>query len=155
MKYFILRQHLLLGQKFQLNNWQEKIDPKWICFRDFYKIPRRCVFTASLGENIPFPNIVITPFLLFSKLIMDVVELYGEPVYRRDIIIINEQDQQRKQYYLVMLETIGEGRVLWEESNLFCMEINNQKEIVISQDFAESILRRGVVGIALKEIEMR
>ena len=33
------------------------------------------------------------------------------------------------------------------------MDIKNQKEIVVSQDFAESILRRGAVGIDLEEIE--
>lgn len=154
MIYFILRQHPFLGQRLQLNGWQEKINPKWICFQDFYKTPRRCVLTASLGENTPFPDIITIPFLLLSKLIMDVVELYGESVYRRDIIIVNEQDQQSKQYYLAMLETVGQGRILWGESNLFCMEIDSQKEIVVSQDFAESILRRGAVGIELEEINM-
>ena len=154
MRYFILRQNPFLGQKIQLNGWQEKINTKWICFQDFYKTPRRCVLTASFGENTPFPDIVINPFLLLSKLIMDVVKLYGEPVYRRDIIIINEQEQQSKQYYLTMLEMVGQGRILWEERNLFCMEIKNKKEIVASQDFAESILRRGAVGIDLEEVEI-
>lgn len=37
---------------------------------------------------------------------------------------------------------------------MFCMEIDSQKEIVVSQDFAESILRRGAVGIELEEINM-
>lgn len=109
--------------------------------------------TASIGENVPFPDIVIAPFLLLSNLMMDVVKLYGEPVYKRDVIIISEHNQQSKQYYLTMLETAGKGRILLEESNLFCMDIKNQKEIVVSQDFAESILRRGAVGIDLEEIE--
>ncbi|MEY8218909.1 hypothetical protein AALA46_00130 [Enterocloster aldenensis] len=153
MRYFIMRQNTFFSERFRLNEWQEKINPKWLCFQDFYKTPRRCILTASIGENVPFPDIVIAPFLLLSNLMMDVVKLYGEPVYKRDVIIISEHNQQSKQYYLTMLETAGKGRILLEESNLFCMDIKNQKEIVVSQDFAESILRRGAVGIDLEEIE--
>lgn len=148
-----MRQNTFFSERFRLNEWQEKINPKWLCFQDFYKTPRRCILTASIGENVPFPDIVIAPFLLLSNLMMDVVKLYGEPVYKRDVIIISEHNQQSKQYYLTMLETAGKGRILLEESNLFCMDIKNQKEIVVSQDFAESILRRGAVGIDLEEIE--
>ena len=153
VRYFIMRQNTFFSERFRLNEWQEKINPKWLCFQDFYKTPRRCILTASIGENVPFPDIVIAPFLLLSNLMMDVVKLYGEPVYKRDVIIISEHNQQSKQYYLTMLETAGKGRILLEESNLFCMDIKNQKEIVVSQDFAESILRRGAVGIDLEEIE--
>ena len=153
VRYFIMRQNTFFSERFRLNEWQEKINPKWLCFQDFYKTPRRCILTASIGENVPFPDIVIAPFLLLSNLMMDVVKLYGAPVYKRDVIIISEHNQQRKQYYLTMLETAGKGRILLEESNLFCMDIKNQKEIVVSQDFAESILRRGAVGIDLEEIE--
>lgn len=155
MRYFILRQHPFFSERFRLNDWQDKINPKWLCFQNFYKTPRRSVFTATMGENVPFPDIVTAPFLLLSNLIINVAELYGDPVYRRDIIIINEQDQQSRQYHLTMLETAEQGRILWRESNLFCMNINNQKEILVSQDFAESILRRGAVGVELEEIDMK
>lgn len=152
VRYFIMRQHPFFSERFRLSEWQEKINPKWLCFQEFYKTPRRCVLTASIGENVPFPDIVTTPFLLLSNLMMDVVKIYGEPVYKRDVIIINEQNMQSKQYYLSMLETVGQGRILWEDSNLFYIDSKKQKEIIVSQDFAESILRRGAVGIDLEEI---
>ena len=136
MRYFIMRQHLFFSERFRLNEWQEKINPKWLCFQDFYKTPRRCVLTASIGENVPFPDIVTAPFLLLSNL-----------------MIINEQNLESKQYYLSMLESVGQGRILWEDSNLFYIDIENHKEIVVSQDFAESILRRGTIGIDLEEID--
>lgn len=153
MRYFIMRQHLFFSERFRLNEWQEKINPKWLCFQDFYKTPRRCVLTASIGENVPFPDIVTAPFLLLSNLMMDVVKIYSEPIYKRDVIIINEQNLESKQYYLSMLESVGQGRILWEDSNLFYIDIENHKEIVVSQDFAESILRRGTIGIDLEEID--
>lgn len=153
MRYFIMRQHPFFSERFRLNEWQEKINPKWLCFQDFYKTPRRCVLTASIGENVPFPDIVTAPFLLLSNLMMDVVKIYSEPIYKRDVIIINEQNLESKQYYLSMLESVGQGRILWEDSNLFYIDIENHKEIVVSQDFAESILRRGTIGIDLEEID--
>ncbi len=153
MRYFIMRQHPFFSERFRLNEWQEKINPKWLCFQDFYKTPRRCVLTASIGENVPFPDIVTAPFLLLSNLMMDVVKIYSEPIYKRDVIIINEQNLESKQYYLSMLESVGQGRILWEDSNLFYIDIENHKEIVVSQDFAESILRRGIIGIDLEEID--
>ncbi|MCI8959405.1 MAG: hypothetical protein HFG62_09840 [Lachnospiraceae bacterium] len=111
------------------------------------------ILTASIGENVPFPDIVTAPFLLLSNLMMDVVKIYSEPIYKRDVIIINEQNLESKQYYLSMLESVGQGRILWEDSNLFYIDIENHKEIVVSQDFAESILRRGTIGIDLEEID--
>lgn len=155
VKYFILRQHSFFLERFRLNGWQEKINPKWICFQDFHKVPRRCILTVSLGENIPFPDIVTTPFLLLSSLMMEMVELYGEPVYTRDIVVINEQGKQSRHYHLALPENVEHGHILWEESNMFYMDIKGKKEIVISQDFAESILRRGAVGIMLEEIDLR
>ena len=100
MRYFIMRQHLFFSERFRLNEWQEKINPKWLCFQDFYKTPRRCVLTASIGENVPFPDIVTAPFLLLSNLMMDVVKIYIEPIYKREVIIINVQNLESKQYYL-------------------------------------------------------
>lgn len=67
VRYFILRQHPFFSERFRLNDWQDKINPKWLCFQNFYKTPRRSVFTATMGENVPFPDIVTTPFLLLSN----------------------------------------------------------------------------------------
>ena len=155
MKYFILRQHPYFSESFRLDGWQEVIKPKWICMEEFYKTPRRCVISASMGEFTPFPDIVTVPFLLISRLMAEVAEMYGEPVFKRDVIIINERDKQSRHYHLILPEAIGHGSALLGESHLFYMNIDQQKELGVSQDYAESILRRGAVGIALKEWDMK
>ena len=144
MKYFILRQHPYFSESFRLDGWQEVIKPKWICMEEFYKTPRRCVISASMGEFTPFPDIVTVPFLLISRLMAEVAEMYGEPVFKRDVIIINERDKQSRHYHLILPEAIGHGSALLGESHLFYMNIDKQKELVVSQDYAESILRRGM-----------
>lgn len=154
MKYFILRQNPYFSERLQLDGWQEKIDPKWICFQDFYKVPRRCIVTATLGENLSFPDIVTAPFLLLSGLMLDMAKMYGELIYTRNVIVMNAQEQQGRHYHLSLLETVERGHPLWGGFNLAYMEVNRRKEIAVSQDFAESILRRGAVGIVLKEIDL-
>lgn len=154
MKYFILRQHQYFSDKFQLSGWQGRINPKWMCFEDFHKIPPRNVLTATLGENIPFPDIVTAPFLLMSTLVTDVAGMYGEPIHKRDVIMIDEQEHQSRHYHLTLLETVGRGHILLGVGNLFRMSIKSREEIVVSQDFAESMLRRGAAGIMLEEIDV-
>lgn len=154
MRYFILRQDPFFSDRFRLEGWQEKINPKWICFQDFHKIPPRNVLTATLGENVPFPDIVTAPFLLLSSFMIDVAEMYGELVYKRDVVVIDEREHQSRHYHLTLLESEGHGHILLGESNLFRMCIKNREEIVVSQDFAESVLRRGAVGIMLEELDI-
>ena len=154
MKYFILQQEPFFADRFHIEGWQDKINLQWICAQDFYKIPPRNVLTATVGENVPFPDIVTAPFLLMSSLIVDMAEMYGESVYKRNVVIVNSQEFHSKQYYLVLLENLEHGHILLGENNLFCMRMEGRKKIVVSQDLVESILRRGAVGIMLKEIEM-
>lgn len=155
MKYFILRQHPYFMENFRLDGWQEMINPKWISFEEFYKIPRRSVLTAEMGEYMPFPDIVITPFLLLSSLMMRVAGMYGTPFYKRDVIVVNRRDGQSKQYHMALLETIEREHILFGESHMFCMDIDKKREIIVSQDYAESVLRRGAHGIMLEEIDTR
>lgn len=155
MKYFILRQHPYFSDRVRLDGWQGKINPKWICRQDFHKTPVRSVLSADLGENVPFPDIMLQPFLLMSDLIMDVAKMYGEPVYGRDVVVMNSHGQDSRHYHLVLPEAMEDGHILWEESNLFTMRVNEKKEVVASLDFVESILRRGAVGITLQEIELK
>ena len=54
------------------------INPAWISPGEFYKIPRSCVITVDMDETTAFPDLIITPFLLFSKLLLDVANMYGE-----------------------------------------------------------------------------
>lgn len=152
MRYFILQQDPFFSNRFSLEGWQGKINHKWINFQDFHKIPPRNVLTVTLKENVPFPDIVTAPFLLVSTMIMDVADMYGEPVYKRDVVVVDEQENQSKHYQLALLEAVGHGHILLGESNLFRMCIKDREEIVVSQDFAESILRRGAVGIMLQEL---
>ena len=68
---------------------------------------------------------------------------------------MNRRDGQSKQYHMVLLETIGRGHILLEESHVFYMDNDKGRTIIASQDYVESVLRQRAFGIALKEIDIR
>lgn len=154
MKYFLLNQHPYFKGDFRLNHWKEMINPAWISPGEFYKIPRSCVITVDMDETTAFPDLIITPFLLFSKLLLDVANMYGEAFYRRDIVLVNPKEHESRPYSLILLDTIKPESTLWKVKNLFFLDIEQRRELIASQDFIESILRRGAKGIEIKEFTL-
>lgn len=154
MKYFSLKQHPYFKGTFRLNHWKETINPAWISLGEFYKIPRSCVITVDMDETTAFPDLISTPFLLFSKLLLDTVNMYGEAFYSRDIILVNPKEHESRLYSLILLDTIKPESTLWKVKNLFSLEFEGKRELIASQDFIESILRRGAKGIEIKEFNL-
>ncbi len=153
VKYFILRQHPFFSDTFRLRGWQGQIDPRWICFQDFHKTPRQCVLTAELREFTPFPDMVTTPFLLLSDRMFHVADMYGEPIYSRDVVVMSVPEKESRHYHLVLPETLEDGHVRWGENHLFYMARDSgERELAASLDYVESVLRRGAIGLALEEI---
>lgn len=84
----------------------------------------------------------------------NIAEMYGESVYKRDVVVTDPKSSQSKHYYLVLPESVGNGHVLPGVNNLFYACIKGRREIVVSRNFVESILRRGAVGIMLEEVDI-
>ena len=154
MNYFLLKEHPYFKGAFRLNHWKETINPAWISPGEFYKIPRSCVITVDMDETTAFPDLILTPFLLFSKLFLDVANMYGEAFYSRDIILVNPKEHESRPYSLILLDTIRPESTLWKVKNLFFLEFEQRRELIASQDFIESILRRGAKGIEIKEFTL-
>lgn len=154
MRYFLLRQHPYFKAAFRTMDLRKKVDPAWICADRFYLIPKDLVITVDRDETAAFPDIITSPVLLISALMLKVARMFGESVYSRDAILVDPKEQESRQYHIVLLETIRPGSTLWKVRNLFLMDLNGKQEVVASQDLAESILRRGAKGIALKEIDL-
>ncbi len=154
MRYFLLRQHPYFKAAFRSIDLRKKVDPAWVCTDRFYLIPKNLVITVDRDETAAFPDIITSPVLLISALILKVAFMFGESVYSRDAILVDPKEQEGRQYHIVLLETIRPGSTLWKVRNLFLMDLDGKQEVVASQDLAESILRRGAKGIALKEIDL-
>ena len=154
MRYFLLGQHPYFKSAFRLMDQKQKVDLAWICADGFYKIPKNLVITVDRDETAAFPDIITSPILLLSTLLLKVAFMFGGSIYSRDVILIDHKEQESRQYHIVLLETIRPGSALWKVRDLFLIDHKGEQEIVASQDLVESILRRGAKGISLKEIQL-
>lgn len=86
MKYFIVQTHKAIEDSLEINGWQEKIHKNFLNPEELYKIPKRIVLKVSIRRFIPFPDLVFFPFLMVTERVYEVIKMYGEITYSRDII---------------------------------------------------------------------
>lgn len=167
MKYFILRKDERFNDGPYIANIS--INHKFVCKEQFYKIPKRQSATIKVKETTIFPDFMDRPVLIVSELFWSVVKMYQDTALKRDLVLIEPESQMIKQYYIILLENVPilkdsnqnitdisleqKGRPL-EDRNIFEIELEGKREIVVNLDFAESILRRKCFGIQLEEVTL-
>lgn len=150
MRYFILREHSDLARQLHINGWRNQINPQWICFEELYRIPHHTILSVENKKETPLPDVITAPFLMVSEMVYKIMKMYGEGLYYRDVILGDEEKYHH--YYLILLKNAEKEKKAVESASIFYKRIENKQEVVVNLDFAESILRRGAVGIWLKEI---
>ncbi|MDR7810503.1 MAG: hypothetical protein RIN62_01405 [Lacrimispora sp.] len=174
MKYFILKPDEKFFDGPILRNQRNTFNHRWICKEHFYKLPKRNIISVTTTKDTIFPAIITSPYLLVSEVFRTVIEMFGDMVLAKDVVLVDSEKGCIKQYFMVVLEELA-GEIVTEknagglrktiiirsegiplkERNIFMMELDRCRDIVISLDFAESILRRKVQGICLEEIELK
>lgn len=117
--------------------------------KGFYKLPNIVTITVNIGEYTPFPDIILKPFPMVSKLIMDVMHLYRIYPYYRNVILSVRGSNEYKQYFLLYID---QKSVMLYNDFKIKMISEDKLQCVISLEFSESILRRNAMGIELKEV---
>ncbi|WP_313260163.1 hypothetical protein [Lacrimispora sp.] len=174
MKYFVLRPDEKFCDGPILGNQKNAFDLNWICREHFYKIPKRNIIPVFTAKDTIFPSIITSPYVLVSETVRSVFEMYGDMILAKDVVLVDSVKGCMKQYFMVVLEELtgeveteknvgglkktfilkSEGRPLVDR-NIFMMELDRRRDIVINLDLAESILRRDAHGISLEEIELK
>jgi len=169
MKYFILRVDKMFSDGPQMK--PITLDKKLICKDEFHRIEKRQIVSMKVAEDTLFPDLMDRPAILISEMMMSVIQMYGDVILKRDIILIDSAVRVVKRYFLVVLEKLevsswkveaGEIPLIHlikvggplKNRNIFEIEWDEKRELIINLDFAESILRRGAFGIRLEEIEL-
>lgn len=171
MKYFILEPDKDFCDGPVLENWKETFSPSWVCKEHFYRIPERNIVSVSTTRDTIFPAIFISPNVMVSEMVKSVIDMYGDSVLAKDVVLVDSVRGGIERYFLVVLsevsgemETLGRnGSVIIERNagiplkdrNIFMMKLKEQKKIIVNLDFAESILRRSAQGICMEEIELK
>lgn len=167
MKYFIMTNRG--NNPFpQIINWSQVLDVRKMNREEYKTLPPFLMLDMKFGMDAFFPDIILSPFLLISRTVMEVVALYDPsmPFYFTALFDIEQGNSGA--YYCPILEVeacVAEQpqrnnkRILLDRENmaglpLFQMKIRGERKNVIRIDLVESLLEREAVGIELEEVDM-
>lgn len=146
--------------------WWGVIDRKTLERKKQSQMPKHMLFQVESHMQMVFTDVVRFPCFLVSELVMNVINKYDQFISFERIVFYDKGRKKSMIYYLPFLNRIElekdntckkendlvidrekiEGYVITE---IIC---NGKKYFIVRMDLAESILRRGAVGIGLKEI---
>lgn len=172
MRYYLISEDKKVVDRPQIINWFKKINAEKLKWGTYHEVAERTVLFVKENKNVYFPDIMTFPFLMVSKKVKDVLDLYEPNMGYREIILIEKKHEQMMQYFiphLMRLECLSENarynfnhseveKVVVKKEKLIdkCMfELENvsNRHVIVRHDFLESILRREVM-IDFKEIEV-
>lgn len=153
----------------QLINWYGIQDVRLIRWETYHKLQNRLVYNVGSTETITATDIISSPFLLVSSMVKDTINLYGDAVVFKEIILINDCNTFSELYYMPIMEENSEitmayrkqsghnkrykNDLAWiEERSIFWIKHKNSRATIINLDLAESLLRRNAVGLHLEEV---
>lgn len=175
MKYFQVQDTPELKYAPKLKNWYGSFDVRDICLDKFPQLPEMQLFIIEPSQKTQFTDIILFPFLLVSPMVQEVIKMYRERCFFRTVILLDQLNQESRMYYLPVLDETSDihlkrieykngkrlsdaqvagGERLNLDRHLFWVRDSNKRHIILSMDMAESLIRRGVTGLGLGEVEL-
>ena len=160
MRYFIIDKDPLYITSPVITGWRNQ-------FNKIEEIKDRSVFHIESNESLSkaslsaqvsiqktiFTDIITSPFLLFSNEAFDIINKYERNLKSKTVAIVDLKNNTNAIYHLpINLETIKISENMRDRAIFYC-EIEEKTELVINLDLAESLLRRNLKGITLKQVE--
>lgn len=149
--------------------WYGVLDRKSLKEKKFYQMQKHLLFYIENQMQTVFTDIIIFPCYLVSKLVKDIISCYDPFIKFSRVIFYDRKKKQGMTYYLPFFykmeaeeKRYEEGKqkreIILEKKELerhVVLEVNTSFETLVfmRMDLVESILRRGVVGIGVEEIE--
>lgn len=172
MKYFILRMGKACSFVPRINDQNisreliEALNNK----NCFMNLPKHMLIPVTTIEQTVWTDILDSPVLLLSKEFIKVVEIYGDMIYSKEVILLDQENVKSKTYCLSRIVQV-EGNMNYYKgdekklkafnlnptknvnrwSNIFQIRIKKDIYTIVNLDLAESLLRRDLEGIGLEE----
>jgi len=172
MKYFILTSQKTCTHLPQSENQMmcKDLSEALRSRQAFFQLPEQLVIPVSTIEQTVWADVLVSPIFMISKEIQNVIKIYGDVIYSKDVILLDQKNTRSKIYCIPWFER-GRGEKIYEEtdrkelvkialeldskinkwSNIFQVESESELDTIINLDLAESILRRSLDGVGLKE----
>ena len=169
MKYFIVKENENYIAPTPVG-WYGVIDKKTLNRKKAYQMPKHLLFHIEKHMQIVFTDVLTVPCFMVSEMVKEIINKYVPFIWFLRIILYDTERKRSRAYYIPYLEKIN----YWEEKNTksknsryICVKREDIKEkviveitaedcsyVVMRMDLVESILRRGVIGIGLQEVEV-
>ena len=172
MKYFLIETNEKNRIPYNINK-NHAIDIRMLNRSDFDGLPMWNIVEMDFPREGFFPDMICSPFLLLSEVYLKTVMMYQPDVLFKGIKLWNKESGINVTYMLVILdglECISDKTQFNSVGNRILKLVLNKEKvdteavfrfkecdkngIIGRMDFVESILRRGVKGIKLTEIEV-
>ncbi len=99
----------------RLVGWPQAFDVRNIRIDRFPKIPKMQLFTIEPAEDTVFTDVILFPFLLVSPVVKDVIKMYRERCFFRQVILLDQINNESRLYYLPVLDETGDIRICRKE----------------------------------------
>lgn len=172
MKYF----WLFMDKRNQIPygiNVNRALDIRYANRENAYKIPDCCVVDMKTPREVFFPNILTEPILMVCRKVAGVIEMYEPDTAFKTIYLLEYGSGIHRTYFMPFLEEVEclSEKTVRSRGGTELMQIVLRPEAVADKavfriqgfthpyligrmDFVESILRRDVRGIRLREVEV-
>ena len=173
MRYFIMEQDEEYINVPKIINWYDRIDVRQIKPGASGKLPPKIAFNIRENADVVFTDVLTNPFLLYSANIMEAVEIYEPKIPHKQIVLLEKKSRHTAVYYLPILKKVdclsGKSELNRDKSiirhavleetklppqSIFQLDGVLSTYTVIRLDLVESMLRRGMRGISLREAEL-
>ncbi len=148
--------------------WWGVIDRKTLQRKKRSQMPKHLLFQVDSHMQMVFTDVIVFPCFMVSELVKNVIKKYDPLISFKRIVFYDKDRKKSMIYYLPFLYKIEitkdsmsnkEKVPVIDKEELkehVIMEIKNDGKsyLIMRMDLVESILRRGAIGIGLKEIKV-
>ncbi len=152
-------------------NANRAVDIRYANRKQAYRIPNCCVVDMKTPMEYFFPDILTEPFLMVSDIVAHVIEMYLPETFFKTIYLLEMESEVHATYFMPFLEEVdclaeeteksyGGTELLdivlrkeaVKEKPIFRVAGFSHVYLIVREDVIESMLRRRVRGIRLKEL---
>lgn len=165
MKYFALTSERMNPFP-QITGGRNSIDARKLNREHYNQLPRFIQLQAEMGRGGVFPDIILKPFLLLSRIAMEVTALYDPAMPFRFTVLFDTEKGECVSYYCPVMEEQdclvrqpepGSRKIILNRKRmtglpLFKVRAGMKSEVLMRMDLAESLLEREAVGLELREV---
>ncbi len=146
--------------------WYGHLDRKTVSSGKAHNISRFSLFSVERHMQMVFTDVITFPCFMVSEMVRDVIKKYDPFIRFSRVIFYDKERKQSMAYYIPFLYRSDQlkkdeaGKSMVERSeikNRIIMELTDHAKscVIMRLDLLESILRRGAVGIGVREIQIR